>query len=165
MNEIYLARARIMKALASPVRLMMVEALGREERCLCELQPLFRGNKSTLSRHIAALRNVGIIRQRREGTRIYLSLATPCILRVFDCVLGVLRAEAKRHRQLAAGHRGASRERREKGRSFVQPTVSRLTYRKVMGDTHRQTGRSSTSTRAARSRKLNAGFVKHSVGR
>jgi ArsR family transcriptional regulator len=97
------ARARVMKALASPVRLRIVDELSRGERCICELQPLFPMNKSTLSRHVAALRNVGIVSERREGVRIVLRLQTPCILNVFDCAMGVIRSEAKRHAKLARG--------------------------------------------------------------
>ena len=101
--EEFKARARIMKALASPVRLMIVDELSRGERCMCELQPLFPMNKSTLSRHLAALKNVGIVSERREGVRLMLKLQTPCILNVFDCAMGVIRAEAKRQAKLAQG--------------------------------------------------------------
>ena len=94
------ARAKVMKALASPARLKIVDELSRGERCICELQPLFPMNKSTLSRHVAALRNVGIIGERRDGVRIYLRLLTPCVLNIFDCAMGVIRAEAKRHAKL-----------------------------------------------------------------
>jgi len=97
MNEkSYEARANILKALANPVRLRIVEELNQGERCLCELQPLFPMNKSTLSRHVAALRNVGIISERRDGVRIFLKLQTPCILNVFDCAMGVIRSNAQR---------------------------------------------------------------------
>jgi len=99
--EQFRARARVMKALASPVRLQIVDALSRGERCLCELQPLFRMNKSTLSRHVAALKNVGIVSERREGVRCFLKLQTPCILNVFDCTMGVIQAEARRQSKLA----------------------------------------------------------------
>ncbi len=94
------ARARVMKALASPVRLKIVDELSRGERCMCELQPVFPMNKSTLSRHIAELKNVGIVGERREGVRVFLRLQTPCILNVFDCTMGVIRAEAKRQAML-----------------------------------------------------------------
>ncbi len=97
---IYTARARVMKALANPVRLKIIDQLERSERCLCELQPLFSMNKSTLSRHISALRNAGIIHERRDGARVYLKLATPCILQIFDCTMNVMRAEAKRQKRL-----------------------------------------------------------------
>lgn len=97
------ARARVMKALSSPVRLKIVDELSRGERCMCELQPLFAMNKSTLSRHVTALKNVGIVSERRDGVRGYLKLQTPCILSVFDCTMGVIRAEAKRQAKLARG--------------------------------------------------------------
>ena len=102
-TEEFRARARIMKALSSPVRLMIVDQLSRGERCMCELQPLFPMNKSTLSRHVAALKNVGIVSERREGVRCFLKLETPCILNIFDCAMGVIRAEAKRQAKLVKG--------------------------------------------------------------
>jgi ArsR family transcriptional regulator len=95
------ARARIMKALSSPVRLKIVDELSRGERCMCEIQPLFRMNKSTLSRHVTALKNVGIVGERREGVRCFLRLETPCILKVFECAMGVIRAEARQKAEWA----------------------------------------------------------------
>ncbi|MFO7534245.1 MAG: metalloregulator ArsR/SmtB family transcription factor [Kiritimatiellia bacterium] len=90
-SEEFKARAKIMKALSSPVRLKIVDQLSTGERCMCELQPLFPMNKSTLSRHVTELRNVGIVSERREGVRCYLKLRTPCILNIFDCAMGVIR--------------------------------------------------------------------------
>jgi ArsR family transcriptional regulator len=95
------ARAKVMKALSSPVRLKIIHELSRGELCICELQPLFTMNKSTLSRHVAELKNVGIVGERREGVRIYLRLLTPCVLNMFECAMGVIRAEAKRQAELA----------------------------------------------------------------
>jgi DNA-binding transcriptional ArsR family regulator len=97
------ARARVMKALSSPVRLKIVEELDKGERCICELQPLFRMNKSTLSRHVAALRHVGIVGERREGVKCMLRLLTPCVLNMCECAMGVIRAEARRQTNLASG--------------------------------------------------------------
>lgn len=97
------ARARIMKALSSPARLKIIHALSRGELCICDLQPLFTMNKSTLSRHVAELKNVGIVGERREGVRVYLRLLTPCVLNMFDCAMGVIRAEAERQAKLAFG--------------------------------------------------------------
>ena len=97
------ARARVMKAMASPVRLKIVDELSRGERCICELQPLFPMNKSTLSRHVAELKNVGIVGERREGVRCYLRLLTPCVLSMFDCTMRVIRSEADRRAGVARG--------------------------------------------------------------
>lgn len=102
------ARARVMKALASPVRLKIVDELRRGERCICELQPLFPINKSTLSRHVAELKNVGIVGERREGVRCYLSLQTPCVLNMFDCTMRVIHAEMERQAKRVRGYRKES---------------------------------------------------------
>jgi ArsR family transcriptional regulator len=98
--EKFRAWARIMKALSSEVRLMIVDELSRGERCMCELQPLFTMNKSTLSRHIAELKNAGILHERRDGVRTYLKLATPCILNVFECTMSVIRTETRRRAKI-----------------------------------------------------------------
>lgn len=100
-TQAFIERARIMKALSSPVRLKIVDELSRGERCMCELQPLFAMNKSTLSRHVTALRNTGIVSERRAGARSYLKLETPCILAVFDCTTKVIRAEARRRSKMS----------------------------------------------------------------
>ena len=99
--EKFKAKAKIIQALASPVRLQIVDELSRGECCICELQPLSEMNKATLSRHVTALRNVGIVSGRREGTRLMLKLETPCILKIFECTMGVIQAEATRHMKLA----------------------------------------------------------------
>lgn len=103
-SESFRARAKIMKALANEVRLMIVDELSRGERCMCELQPLFKMNKSTLSRHITELKNAGIVSERREGVRTYLDLATPCILNIFDCAMRVIKADLSRKSRILKGN-------------------------------------------------------------
>ena len=102
-KKAFVARAKVMKALASPIRLMILYELSRGERCICELQPLFPMNKSTLSRHVAELKKVGIVGERREGVRLYLRLLTPCVLSMFECAMNVVRAEARRQADVAGG--------------------------------------------------------------
>ena len=89
-------RAKVMKALASPIRLKIIDELSKGECCICDLQPMFPRNKSTLSRHVAELRDVGIVGERRDGVRIYLRLLTPCVLKMFECAMSVIQAEVER---------------------------------------------------------------------
>jgi len=90
------AQARLMRALASPIRLKILYLLHAGERCICELQPHFRMNKSTLCRHVAQLRNAGLIGERKDGTRCYLRLITPCVLDVISCVQDAIETESRR---------------------------------------------------------------------
>lgn len=88
--ERYAARVRVLKALAHPTRLFLVEELARGEGCVCELTELVGHDVSTVSKHLTVLRKAGVIGSERRGQQIYYHLLVPCVLDVFDCVAGVL---------------------------------------------------------------------------
>lgn len=89
------ARAGIIKALAHPVRLMIVDELGRGERCVCELRGLAGLDMSTVSKHLSLLKNAGIVADRKSGLNVYYRLCCPCLNNFFSCIEGIL----KRHAQ------------------------------------------------------------------
>lgn len=93
-EEDYDLLAKIMKVLSHPVRLKIVKEL-KEEKCLCELQPLFSLDKSTLSRHIAELKRMKIVNERKDGRRIFLKLNTICLLNIFECIINLIEKEEK----------------------------------------------------------------------
>ncbi len=82
----YEARARVMKALAHPSRLMMVDELSGGERCVCELTDMVGADISTVSKHLSVLKDAGIVAYRKEGVQVYYRLETPCILDIFSCI-------------------------------------------------------------------------------
>ena len=97
----YEARAMIVKAMAHPTRLFIVDELSRAgERCVCELTEMVGADMSTVSKHLAVLKGVGIVQDQKRGSQVYYKLATPCILRFFDCVESVLKSNAEQQRQL-----------------------------------------------------------------
>ncbi|WP_103019922.1 ArsR/SmtB family transcription factor [Salinibacter altiplanensis] len=67
------SRAEQLKALASPVRLQMVDLIyyGGGEVCVCELQENFDLSQPTISHHLKVLREAGLIQSRQEGTFVY----------------------------------------------------------------------------------------------
>lgn len=87
------AKARVMKALGHPLRLMIVHLLHGQDFCPCDLHPLFKVRQPTLSRHLAVLKQAGLVTERRHGSRTILHLATPCILRAFDCAMAVVQSD------------------------------------------------------------------------
>ena len=89
-------RADILKALAHPVRVLIVSALTEGDRCVCELNKLVEIDQSGLSRHLALLKKAGIVSERRDGMRVFHHLETPCILKAFECAVEVVRKDAKR---------------------------------------------------------------------
>ncbi|NQT13983.1 MAG: helix-turn-helix transcriptional regulator [Planctomycetes bacterium] len=98
----YEARAKIVKAMAHPTRLFIVDELSQSgERCVCELTEMVGADMSTVSKHLSVLRGVGIVEDEKRGSQVYYKLAMPCMLRFFDCVESVLKSNAEQQRQLA----------------------------------------------------------------
>jgi ArsR family transcriptional regulator len=98
----YEARAHIMKALAHPTRLFIVDELSRGERCVCELRDMIGADVSTVSRHLTVLREAGVVEDEKRGLQVWYRLRVPCILNFFGCVEDVLKANV---RQMAAAIR------------------------------------------------------------
>jgi ArsR family transcriptional regulator len=67
--------ALLAKALADPVRVQLVDALGAApELCPCELLPLFDISQPTLAHHLKVLRDAGVVGCRRQGLFAYYRL-------------------------------------------------------------------------------------------
>ncbi len=82
----YDLRARVIKALGHPTRLMMVYELSRGERCVCELTALAKADISTVSKHLLILKNAGIVQDRKAGKWIHYSLRACCVTEFLSCV-------------------------------------------------------------------------------
>jgi DNA-binding transcriptional ArsR family regulator len=89
------ALAEVIKAMAHPTRLFVVEELSRGERCVCELTEMVGADVSTVSKHLAVLKAAGIISSEKRRSRIYYRLRMPCVLNFFGCVESVIKAVAR----------------------------------------------------------------------
>lgn len=94
-KEDFKARAAVMKALAHPTRLMMIEELSRGERCVADLRELAGCDLSTTSKHLALLKNSGIVEDEKRGKQVYYRLRVPCVLNFFHCLDSVITARDK----------------------------------------------------------------------
>jgi ArsR family transcriptional regulator len=83
-------RAKIVKAMAHPTRLFIVEELSRQERCVCELTEMIGADTSTVSKHLTILKNAGLVKDDKRGTSVFYQLRCPCILDFFGCIEGVI---------------------------------------------------------------------------
>ncbi|WFB36206.1 metalloregulator ArsR/SmtB family transcription factor [Kiritimatiellota bacterium B12222] len=104
MNEetkrIYEAKAKVLKALAHPTRLWMAEQLVDGERCVCEFADQIDADFSTISKHLAVLRQAGIVEDDKRGKQVYYRLKVPCILNFMSCIESVIESQAKTHAAL-----------------------------------------------------------------
>jgi ArsR family transcriptional regulator len=65
--------ARIAKALSDPIRVQLVDVLGRHagKVCVCELTPLFDVSQPTVSHHLKVLRDADLVGVERQGLWAY----------------------------------------------------------------------------------------------
>jgi len=88
------AEARVMKALAHPTRMFIVDELSRGERCVCELTEMIGAEMPTVSRHLSLLKGAGLVEDDKRGSKIFYRLRVPCCLSFLKCVESVLAADA-----------------------------------------------------------------------
>jgi len=91
------ARAKVLKAMAHPSRLFMIEELEKGERCVCELTEMVGADISTVSKHLSVLKQAGLVVDEKRGNQVFYQLRVPCILNFFGCVESVLEAQVQDH--------------------------------------------------------------------
>ncbi|HMC54254.1 MAG TPA: metalloregulator ArsR/SmtB family transcription factor [Gemmatimonadaceae bacterium] len=78
--------AEMIRVLGHPVRLRLVEALERGERCVSELQGAVSAPQAIVSQQLAKMRAAGIVSCRRDGANVRYAVADARVLRVLDCL-------------------------------------------------------------------------------
>lgn len=94
----YESRAAVIKAMAHPTRLFIIDELSKKERCVCELTEMIGDDVSTVSKHLTVLKQAGLVEMDKRGLKVFYSLKTPCILNFFGCVESVLKSQLKQRR-------------------------------------------------------------------
>jgi DNA-binding transcriptional ArsR family regulator len=89
------ARAKVLKAMAHPTRLFIIEELERGEQNVCDLTAMIGADISTVSKHLSVLKQAGIVLDDKRGNQVFYRLRVPCILNFFGCVESVLENRAK----------------------------------------------------------------------
>jgi DNA-binding transcriptional ArsR family regulator len=90
--DVYLKQAHLLRALAHPVRLHILEILARDEACVCHLTAVLKQRQPYVSQHLMLLRELGLVKDRKEGTIVYYHLADPQISQIIDLSREMLRA-------------------------------------------------------------------------
>jgi ArsR family transcriptional regulator len=86
----YDKRAKVLKAMAHPSRLAMLEELADGERCVCDLQKIVGSDISTVSKHLSLMKAAGLVEDRKAGLWVHYRLRVPCVLQFMDCIEAVV---------------------------------------------------------------------------
>jgi ArsR family transcriptional regulator len=81
-----LLRAGVVKAMAHPTRLLIMERLTHGEECVNELTALAGCDVTTLSKHLAVMKRAGLLQSEKRGVCVYYQIACPCFGEFFRCI-------------------------------------------------------------------------------
>lgn len=82
----YKKRSEVIKALAHPTRLFIVDFLENGEKCVCEIVEQVGADISTISKHLLVMKNAGIIDSEKRGLNVFYKMICPCISKLFECL-------------------------------------------------------------------------------
>ena len=95
------AKAKILKALAHPTRIMIIEKLSEDgECCVCELVELANADFSTVSKHLTVLKQAEIVSDDKRGQQVFYKLQMPCAVRFMDCLENVIKSGIKEQMEM-----------------------------------------------------------------
>jgi ArsR family transcriptional regulator len=79
-------RAIVVKAMAHPTRLLVMEALVEGELCVNDLRELAGCDITTLSKHLAVMKKAGLLVCEKRGVQVFYQIACPCFVEFFRCI-------------------------------------------------------------------------------
>jgi DNA-binding transcriptional ArsR family regulator len=79
-------KSEVLKALAQPTRLKILEMLRNGEKCICEIVPAINGEQSNISRHISTMQKSHLITTRKDGVKVMVKVRDPRIFEILDTV-------------------------------------------------------------------------------
>ena len=79
-------KAEILKALAQPTRLRILECLRNGEKCICEIIPAINGEQSNISRHISLMQKSHLVTTRKDGVKVMVKVRDHKIFEILDNV-------------------------------------------------------------------------------
>ena len=107
-KRFYELKAEIIQAAGHPIRLAIIEFLGRGEQCVCDIVEHVGAQRSNVSRHLSVMLKAGVLESRKDGLKVMYKLRTPCIVNFLACVDGALRERLRLEASLLEKFRPAA---------------------------------------------------------
>ncbi|HSR12964.1 MAG TPA: metalloregulator ArsR/SmtB family transcription factor [Thermodesulfobacteriota bacterium] len=99
-EKTFALKAELLKAMAQPTRLKILECLREGERCICEIIPAVNGEQSNISRHISFMQKGHLVTTRKDGVKVMVKVTDRKIFDILDQVCAILRKQMTEHGKL-----------------------------------------------------------------
>jgi len=97
---LYEKQAVILKALAHPIRIAILDFLDAGPKCVCEIADHVGAERSNVSRHLAVMVNAGILSFEKKGLEVVYQVKMPCAMRFFGCITECIKQVARENEKL-----------------------------------------------------------------
>jgi ArsR family transcriptional regulator len=77
---------KVLRCISHPQRLRIVECLEKEDLPVIELMRCLKVDQVTVSKHLAVLKEGGIVQSLRRGNFRYNTVVNPRVLKILDCI-------------------------------------------------------------------------------
>ncbi|TEB05085.1 putative HTH-type transcriptional regulator [Pelotomaculum schinkii] len=96
-------KADILKAMAHPTRINILESLREGERCVCEIIELVDSEQSNTSQHLAQLKKNGIISSRKDGLKVIYKVNNREIFFLLDLLDNIIASQMEESMAILEG--------------------------------------------------------------
>jgi DNA-binding transcriptional ArsR family regulator len=85
-KELATHAAEVLKAVAHPLRLQIVDVLQDGERSVGEIMDAVHEKQAITSQQLNLMKDKGVLASRRDGAKVFYRIQNPNVIRVLDCV-------------------------------------------------------------------------------
>jgi DNA-binding transcriptional ArsR family regulator len=78
--------AEVLKAVAHPVRLQIVELLETKEMCVGDIVAALGGKQAITSQQLNMMKDKGVLNSRRNGTKVYYHIENKNVIKLLNCI-------------------------------------------------------------------------------
>ena len=92
----YTLQAGLLKVLAHPARLQILDVLRDGEQCVCHLQAVLGLRQAYVSQQLMELRELGLVTDRKEGLRVFYRVRDPSVYAILDVARSLVSRQAQK---------------------------------------------------------------------
>lgn len=78
--------AEVLKAVAHPVRLQIIEILKDREMCVGDIVDSLGGKQAITSQQLNMMKDKGVLGCRRDGARVYYHIENKNVIKLLNCI-------------------------------------------------------------------------------
>ncbi len=78
--------AEVLKTVAHPVRIAIIEVLENGEMCVGDIVEALGGKQAIISQQLNMMKDKGVLECRRDGVNVYYQVKNKNVIRLLDCI-------------------------------------------------------------------------------